>query len=480
MAGIPEITTDASAVDGPPPRKYRHVLCVYPYRALVRQGVGWPPLGLEIIASVLKPLSEAIDVVDLRWERKHALDFLRDDTDLVCFSVNWAHQPDAVREEIRSVPPGILTVVGGRHVTEEPGKWLSECPNIDILVRGDGEEIIRAIASGQPLEEIPGISFRRDGEIVHNDARHCVPVKDGLYPRRGLRRYSYSLDFGGLKGRLFDTIASSRGCPFSCRFCSFSMNPWGEKRSWSARSPESVVDEIQEMDADVVAFLDDIFTYDMARVEQICDLLIERGIKKRYLVNARLEIARRPDVIRKMERAGFSMLLLGVESAQDKTLRAMKKGFDTGTVRDSFRELGKSRMLLLGYFILGNIGESEREMREMVPFARELGLDLLNLCVLRNETYSGLDEVIAGTPGYHTDPGPDRIIYSDTCSVDHLRRLQRRLLMKFYTPGHVLHVLKKSLRNGLLTPGMLARVPLWLLGKSLRRQVTAESAWGKG
>ena len=462
------------------PDSYRHILCVYPYRALVRHGVGWPPLGLEIIAAVLEPRAEAIDVVDLRWERSGAADFIRDETDLVCFSVNWPHQPDTVRDEIRSVPPGILTVVCGRHVMEEPDKWLSECPNIDILVRGDGEEIIREIASGRPVEEIPGISFRRGGEIVHNDAHHCVPVENGLYPRRGLRRYSYSLDFGGLKGRLFDTIASSRGCPFNCRFCSFSMNPWGEKRPWSARSPESVVGEIEEMDADVVAFLDDIFTYDPDRVAAICDLLIERSIKKRYLVNARLEIARRPDVIRKMERAGFSMLLLGIESAQDRTLRAMRKGFDTSKVREYFRELGKSRMLLLGYFILGNIGESEREMREMVPFARELGLDLLNLCVLRNEVYSGLDDLIARTAGYHTGPGPDRIIYSDTCSVEHLRRLQRRLLMKFYTPGHVLHVLKKSLRNGVITTGMLARVPLWLLGKSLRHQMKAESVWGKG
>jgi radical SAM superfamily enzyme YgiQ (UPF0313 family) len=442
--------------------------------------LGWPPLGLEIIAAVLEPFAEAIDVVDLRWEQSGTAEFIRDETDLICFSVNWPHQPDSVRDEIRAVPPGILTVVGGRHVTEEPDKWLAECPNIDILVRGDGEEVIRDIAAGRPLEEIPGISYRRDGQVVHNDAHNCVPVQDDLHPQRRLRRYSYSLDFGGLKGRPFDTIASSRGCPFSCKFCSFSMNPWGQKRSWSARSPESVVNEIEEMDADIVAFVDDIFTYDMARVEKICDLLIERGIKKRYLVNARLEIAKRPDVIRKMERAGFSMLLLGIESSQDKTLRAMKKGFDTRIVRKSFQELRKSRMLLLGYFILGNIGESKREMREMVPFARELGVDLLNLCVLRNETYSGLDEVIAKTPGYHTDPGLDRTIYSDACSVDDLRLLQRSLLMKFYSPGHVLHVMKKCLRNGIITPGMLARVPLWLLGKSLKRQLKADSVWGKG
>ncbi len=474
------MTTDAVPGDAPLPNKYRHVLCVYPYRAEARQGVGWPPLGLEIIAAALESHAEAIDVVDLRWEQAGTTEFIRPDTDLICFSVNWGHQVDSVRDEIRSIPPDIFTVVGGRHATEEPEKWLSACPNVDVLVRGDGEEIVEEIAAGRPLDQIPGISFRHDGEIEHNDAHSCVPVQDGLYPRRKLRRYSYTLDFGGLKGRPFDTLASSRGCPFNCRFCSFSMNPWGEKRDWSARSPESVVREIEETDADVIGFLDDIFTHDPDRVAAICDLLIARGIKKRYAVNARIEIARRPDVLRKMERAGFSLLLIGIESAQDKTLRAMRKGFDTRKVRECFREFSKSPMLLLSYFILGNIGETESEMREIVPFARELGVDLLNLCILRNEAYSGLDEVIARTPGYHTAQDADRAVYSDAYPVAHLRRLQLGLLMKFYSPGHLVHVLKKSLRNGFVTPGMLARVPLWLLGKTLRRHVNMESAWGKG
>jgi radical SAM superfamily enzyme YgiQ (UPF0313 family) len=479
MARNPSNETDAAPVGETSPPRYRHVLCVYPYPAGVGGG-GWPPLGLEIVAAALAPHAEAIDVIDLRRERGATTDFIRKDTDLVCFSVNWEQQIGFIRNEIRSVPPEILTIVGGRHVTEDPDRWLSACPNIDILVRGDGEQIVGEIARGRPLDQITGISYRRGGETVHSAAHECVPVHNGLYPHRDLRRYTYTLDFGGLKGRLFDTVASSRGCPFNCKFCSFSLNPWGEKRSWSARSPESVVREIEEIDADIVGFLDDIFTHDPDRVSAICDLLMARGIRKRYAVNARIEIARRPDVLRKMERAGFSLLLLGIESAQDRTLRSMRKGFDTRQVREYFRVLRKSRMLLLGYFIVGNIGETEAEMRQIVPFARELGLDLLNLCVLRNEIYSGLDDLIARTPGYHTAPGADKIVYSDKYPVKHLRRLQRRLLVKFYTPGHVLHVLKKSLRNGFLSPRMLARVPWWLLRQALRRRTKMESAWGNG
>jgi len=432
---------------------YRHVLCIYPYRVQPGCSVGFPPLGLEIIATALKPHAEAIDVVDLRCEQRRTTDFLRPDTDLVCFSVNWDRDTDFAREQIRSVPPGILTIVGGRHATEDPKKWLSDCPNIDVLVRGDGEEIVKEISQGRPLASIAGISYRDNGSLLHNPVRHCAPV---------------------------DTMATSRGCPFNCKFCSFSRNPWGEKRPWSARSPESVVRELEEIDADVIGFMDDNFTHDPERVSAICDLIMERGIRKRYVVNARVEVARRPDVLRKMERAGFAVLLLGIESASDRTLRAMNKGFNTKQVRDYFRVLKRSSMLLLGYFIAGNIGETDAEMRRIVPFAQELGLDLMNLCLLRSEPYSGVEELVAGSPGYHVSSDVHRVVYSDRYPVRHLRRLQRRLLFQFYTPGHVLHVVKRSLRNGLITPGMLARLPWLLVRKVLEPSGRRDSAWGAG
>ncbi|MHC4778191.1 MAG: cobalamin-dependent protein, partial [Planctomycetota bacterium] len=164
-------------------QSHRHVLCVYPYRVeLGRRNGFYPPLGLEFVASALQPHFQAIDVVDLRHESGNAVDFLRPETDLVCFSVNWDREADSVREQILSVPPEILTIVGGRHVTEDPEKWLSMCPNIDVLVRGDGEEIAVEIVEGRPLEEIAGISYRLDGRLAHNPVRQCSPVRDDLYP----------------------------------------------------------------------------------------------------------------------------------------------------------------------------------------------------------------------------------------------------------------------------------------------------------
>jgi radical SAM superfamily enzyme YgiQ (UPF0313 family) len=446
----------------------RHVLCVYPYRVGVSHSFILPPLGLELIAAVLEPHAQTIDVVDLRLESGNTVDFLRPDTDLVCFSVNWAWEGDFVCQEVRSVRPDVLTILGGRHATQDPQQWLDDFPNVDILVRGDGEEAVQEIARGDSLDGIAGISYRLDGRVVHNPGRHCRTVCDDVCANRKLRRHTYGITVDGFCKLPFDTMAASRGCPFNCRFCSFSRNPWGSKRNWSARSPESVVRELAEIDSEIVFFVDDNFTHDMERVGAICDLIVAHGIRKRYLVNTRVEIARRPDVLRKMERAGVSALLLGIESAQDKTLRSMNKGFDTRQLREYFRVLRKTRMLLHGYFIIGNIGETEEEMLEIAPFARELGVHTLSLCPLRNERYSGLEELVAESPGYHI--GADDKVFSDNYPPEHLRRIRDTILRLFHRPGQVLGVLSRFLRNRLITPGIVARLPLAFGRIMLRRR----------
>ncbi|MCE5276853.1 MAG: radical SAM protein [Planctomycetaceae bacterium] len=442
------------------PAAFRHAVCVYPYRRELNEAGFWPPLGLEFIAAVVQRHARTLDVVDLRMEKGRTGDFLRPETDLVCFSVNWDLDREFLDEEIRSVPPGILTIVGGRHATECPERWLTEFPNIDAVVRGDGEEAMEELCRGVPMDEVAGLSFRKDGLIRHNPNRTLGQAPDDLYPDRRLRRGAYVLKIKGVStGLKVDSIATSRGCPFQCKFCSFNRNPWGEKRKWTARSPESVVDELGQMDARLVGFTDDLFTHDMDRVERICDLILARGIRKQYIVNARLEIARRPEVLRKMERAGFLMLLLGIESAHDKTLQSMQKGFGVARIRKYFEVLRHSRMILHGYFILGCIGESVKDMLAIGPFARQLGLDTIGLSCLRYSPYSGLDELVAQSPGYQISSSGK--IYSDHCSGKQMRRVRRQIHREFYTAAGVARMARKGLQVGAvsLLPGVLPYLP---------------------
>jgi len=458
---------------------YNHALCVYPYLSDGFHAGFLPPLGLELIASVLEPSCRSLEIVDLRKRPGHTIDFCRPETDLVCFSVNWKRDVEFIRREIRSVPPGIFILLGGRHVTENPEDWFASCPNVDGIVRGDGEEAVEELCHGDPLEGIAGLSFRRNNQIVHNPNRTHSRLREDLVPARHLRKEPYQLGLEGVEaGIAIDMVSSSRGCPFNCTFCSFSRNPWGNKRQWSPRSPEYVVDELAQIEAPIVGFTDDLFTFDMDRVDRICDLILDRGIRKKYIINARLEIAHRPEVLLKMEKAGFLMLMLGIESTQDKTLRSMRKGFDTKWIRECFNVLGQFNMILHGYFILGYIGESVDEMLQITPFSQELGLDSIALSILRSSPYSGLDELVAQSPGYHI--APNGKIYSDNCSVRELKDLCQRIYREFYTPGQLFRIARKGIQHGVLRflPRALPRLPklTWAVASNFREHAKRRRA----
>ncbi|MFC1764756.1 B12-binding domain-containing radical SAM protein [Planctomycetota bacterium] len=436
---------------------YKHALCLYPYCEDLKRGRYYPPLGLETVAAALAPFCEQLDIIDLRHETGIASDFVRAETDLVIISINWGRNTDFVREQIRLIPTDCFTVVGGRHATEAPETWLQDCPNIDILVRGDGDETIEEIAQGLPFEDIAGISYRQNGDLVHTNNRQYENIRNDIYPDRKRRRYRYNIDIEGVgTGVYTDSISGSRGCPFKCEFCSFNLNPWGEKCPYSSRSAKSVVDEIESMDADLVLFTDDCFNHEIDRVAEICELILKRGIKKQYIVNSRIEISKRMDVVRLMERAGFVALLLGIESAQDKTLKSMRKGFNTAKVLERFENLRKTKMILHGYFIFGCIGENEDEMLEIAPYARKLGIDTLGLSPLRTMPHDGLRDLVETTPGYHISS--EGFIYSDEISRKSLKNLRRKIWRQFYTPGHILTLGWKLIRGGMVTPGLATRL----------------------
>lgn len=262
-------------------------------------------------------------------------------------------------------------------------------------------------------------------------------------------------------------MLASRGCPHNCKFCDFNFNPLGEKRKWSIRTPESVVAEIKTIDAGLVGFADDIFTADMNWVGRVCDLLIQEGIKKKYAVNARLEIAKRPDVLKKMYKAGFMVFLLGIESAHDKTLASMQKGFTTETVREYFAILRKFNFMYHCYFIIGNIGETKKEMLEVVPFSHELGVDTLGLSVLRATKYSPLRELLKEHPDYHIDDTGK--VYSDLLSVKELQQIRRDVNNSFFSLPLILKLLKKTIIHGLFRVDLLPKIVMYTARRKIRK-----------
>ena len=211
---------------------------------------------------------------------------------------------------VSQLPPEVCTVVGGYKATEEVEYLFDRCPNIDMIVRGEGEEIIKQIVTGVPYRDIRGLSYRENGGVVHNEIHPLPDITRIPFPDRSLRKHDYCLVKHGvrLSSHTFDTVLTTRGCPFKCKFCTFSLNPLGQKRSYTERPVESVIEELKTVTADVVLFSDDNFFTNPKRSEQLCDLIIENKIKKIFVVQARIDIAKHRRGPRQGRESGFQGL----------------------------------------------------------------------------------------------------------------------------------------------------------------------------
>jgi anaerobic magnesium-protoporphyrin IX monomethyl ester cyclase len=461
--------------------KYNHVLALNPYCGDSTTVMGFfPPTGLEYIAASMKGVVGKVTLFDLQYEGafqdpKALSKFIRNEIDLLCVSIVWSSQFEKICDFIAQLPPEVCTIVGGYKATEEVEYLFDRCPNIDMIVRGEGEDIIKEIVTGVPYEDIRGLSYRENGGIVHNENHQLPDVTRIPFPDRSMRRHDYCLTQHGVSfGSLtFDTIMTARGCPFKCKFCTFSLNPLGQKRSYTERSIESVVEELKTITADVVLISDDNFFTNQKRSEELCDLIIENKIKKIFVAQTRIDVARHRRLLDKAEKAGFKVFLIGIESPHDRILKQLQKGITQQRTRDAFAVLKQYDFFLHGYFIYGNIGETEEEMLYIPKFAKELKLDSISFQKLRIERFSPLKEVVEQTPGYYFQ----RIggaVYSEEFGRKELKQIRNRIRSEFYDLPQIIHIIRKVHRigffNGRDAMNALLTLPLYLYGLARRKK----------
>ena len=436
--------------------KYKHVLALNPYFGDDTAIMGiFPPTGLEYIIASMKNLVGKITFLDLRDEKayqdpKKLSEFIRAEIDLLCISIRWDTQFKKICDFISQLPLEVTTVVGGYKATQEVEYLFEHCPNIDMIVRGEGEEVIQQVIKGVPHKDIMGLSYRENGSIVHNGIHPLPDITNILFPDRSLRRHDYYIVQQGIRlsRQTFDTVLSARGCPFKCKFCTFSLNPLGQKRSYAERPVESVIKELKTITADIVLFSDDNFSTNPKRSEKLCDLIIANNIRKTFIIQTRIDIAKHPRLLDKAWKAGFRIFLIGIESPHDWILKQIQKDITQQQVRDAFAVLTQYDFFLHGYFIYGNIGEMEEEMLYIAKFAKELKLDSISFQKLRIEKFSPLKEVVEATPDYHyTRIGG--AVYSDRYGLKELKRIRNRIRSGFYDIPQILHIATKARRIGL-------------------------------
>jgi len=334
------------------------------------------PLGLEYIAAYIEDSVDEIHIVDMEMEQRsfqRLLDLYR--PDLIGITMSATEHDEGLRLAKMANRRGITTIVGGYHPTGLPDLMLSY-PDIDMVVRGEGELTMRELLENGGPEGVLGISYKDAGKIVRNDDRPLIKDLDSLpFPARNLRQYSYKANDQETE---YDVLLTSRGCHGRCTFC---CEPAMSKGRFRWRSPENVVEEIldiaryHEGRRTSVIIADPDFMGIPSRVGRLCDLLQPHDLRMDFCAFVRPDsMARHPEIVKKMCEVGILYFEMGMESPNDKDLESTKKGISTKIHREATRNIRRNGGGAGGTFVIGLPDQTEEEIKYFPVYAREVGM----------------------------------------------------------------------------------------------------------
>lgn len=338
-------------------------------------------LGLGYLAAVLEKNEYQVNVIDCQLLKLSSEDFRSEiskrQPNIVGVTSSTLTYQSALKlvKIVKEACPDCITIAGGPHVTFWDDKALEECPELDIVVRREGEitmlEIVQKIEADKSYDDVLGTTVRKEGKIVKNPDRPYIEDLDGLpFPARHL----WPLD----RLREYEDIlylATSRGCVYWCEFCT-TVRMHGRK--YRMRSPKNVVDELEFLHktygAKKFTFCDDAFTVDQPRTEALCSEILQRGLKIEWNCGTRVDMITK-DLLMKMKESGCISVWFGVESGTQQVLDAMKKGITpelTIKVLGWVRELG---LKPVPNVILGFPGETKKSAWKTIKFVEKIAPD---------------------------------------------------------------------------------------------------------
>ena len=272
-----------------------------------------------------------------------------------------------------------LMVAGGPLPTLDPTDFLEV---FDVAAVGEGEETIVELAEcferGLLFSTVKGIAYKKDGQVEFTSPRGFVEDLDSLaFPARELFDDEAYMEYYRKRfGYTTTPLISSRGCPFSCDFCSRPV--FGATfRSRSARNIVAEVEEIAGLGYDRVWFADDCFTLNVEHVKRVCDLLVQHQVNVEWECLSRVDTLD-VDEAKAMKRAGCVRVFFGIESGSDTVLEIMNKRITTMQARRAVFAAKAAGLQVGAFFIVGYPGESDKTVLDTVRFASGLPLDYLS------------------------------------------------------------------------------------------------------
>ena len=423
-----------------------------------------PRLGSVLLGTILQNQGLDVKVVveEVNQPDYRNLDFK---PDLVGISSISSTAPRAYALADFYREQGIPVVLGGAHPSFLPEEGLQHA---DYVVCGEGDEalpeLVQAIEGGGDFSQIGNVCYR-EGDVVHkNPWRPFLEDLDSL----PIPNYNLIHQWRGNRGCI--AIATSRGCPFNCSFCSVILM-FGRK--YRSNSVDRILEEIRVNGsrASHIFFCDDNFTANRQRIKELCERLLRENIKVEWSAQVRVESARDAELLDLMARAGCYMVYVGLESINPATLKAYNKSQDLDSIRECVINFHKYRIKVHGMFVFGSEMDHYQVIRDTVKFSRGIDLDSLQYLILTP---------VPGTPVYAELEKQNRIICRDWSQYDgHHTVFQPRQFTPYELQTETIRAMKKFYSFPSVVRRILARDWFFVKLRVYGRILIWQSRWSK-
>lgn len=336
------------------------------------------PLALIAIGSALDQDEFEVVIVDGRLESYAKLQ--AELKDAICLGVTvltGAPLEDAleISRKVKSEFPKIPIIWGGWHSSLFPEMCARE-KSVDFAVIGQGEiifrDLVKNISEKKSLENIDGVCFQKDGQILKNPAPKVLNIND--FPKQNYHLINVPKYYSLKKQKQFDYI-SSQGCRFRCSFCA---DPAVYNRNWFGLEPERMIEELEfwwkKYRFDDLAFQDETFFTYGKRVEQIAEKILERNLKFTWFGTLRADQGRIIDekVFELSKKSGLRKVMIGLEAGDKETLKFIQKDIKIEDMWITAEKLIKNKIGAIINVILGFPNETEKSIRETLRVAKEM------------------------------------------------------------------------------------------------------------
>jgi hopanoid C-3 methylase len=341
----------------------------------------YEPLALEYLAAGVAG-NHDVRILDMRIDRhldSHLREYRPDVVGMTSYTVH-VNTVKKLFQQIKTLNPDIVTVVGGHHATIMPMDFCT--PFIDVIVTGEGvlpfKEVITQIEKKADISSIPGAVHMENGAIHINQPAQDIDLDALPFPRRDLTS-AYRNSYFSEWMRPLASIRTSKGCHFRCQFCALWKVTGGR---YFVRKPECIVEELSTIKEKYVFFSDDESLLDTKRMEALADLIRATGIDKRYFLYGRSDtISRHPDLIEKWKKIGLERVFVGLEFMRDADLNLIRKG---STVANNIRAIQILKDLDIGIFPMFIVKPEfeKKDFADLRKYCLGLKLDFIGFSVL--------------------------------------------------------------------------------------------------